>query len=251
MIELGSAAVLSTFVLFCRIGGCLMLMPGFSSPRVPVNVRLFIAIGVTLALAPLLLPEASRAVPDGSFVSLVPVMISELVIGTMIGLLGRLFFLALQTLATAVAMSIGFGNMFGAPVEDTEPSAPLVSLVTLTATVLVFVTDQHWQIFSGLAASYEALPISAGFGVRFGLSQVADSLTEAFFLALRVSSPFIVYSVIVNLAIGLANKLTPQIPVYFISLPFVIAGGLFLLYFAVKEFVGLFILGFGSFLATG
>ena len=44
-------------------------------------------------------------------------------------------------------------------------------------------------------------------------------------LALRIASPFIIYSVIVNLAIGLTNKLTPTIPVYFISLPFVLFGG--------------------------
>ena len=55
--------VLLVFLVFCRIGGCLMLMPGFSSPRVPVQVRLFIAIAVTLALTPLLLPtlQARRA----------------------------------------------------------------------------------------------------------------------------------------------------------------------------------------------
>ena len=31
------------FLAFCRIGGCLMLMPGFSNPRIPVQVRLFMA----------------------------------------------------------------------------------------------------------------------------------------------------------------------------------------------------------------
>src|SRR5690606_31883263 len=56
VMHLTSDAVLSTFLLFCRIGGCLMLMPGFASPRVPAQIRLFIAIAVTLALAPLLLP---------------------------------------------------------------------------------------------------------------------------------------------------------------------------------------------------
>ena len=33
-----------------------MLMPGFGSPRVPVNVRVFLAVSVTLALAPVLVP---------------------------------------------------------------------------------------------------------------------------------------------------------------------------------------------------
>ena len=36
-----------------------------------------------------------------------------------------------------------------------------------------------------------------------------------------------------NLAVGLVNKLTPQIPVYFVSLPFLIAGGLWFAYLAL------------------
>ena len=56
--------VLLVFLLFCRIGGCLMLMPGFSSARVPVQVRLFIAVAVTLALTPLLLPALRAALPQ-------------------------------------------------------------------------------------------------------------------------------------------------------------------------------------------
>ncbi|TGU70958.1 flagellar biosynthetic protein FliR, partial [Mesorhizobium sp. M1C.F.Ca.ET.144.01.1.1] len=48
----------------------------------------------------------------------------------------------------------------------------------------------------------------------------------------------------VNLTIGFVNKLTPQIPVYFISLPFVIAGGMIIFYFAVGTLLSLFVDGF-------
>ena len=40
----------------------------------------------------------------------------------------------------------------------------------------------------------------------------------------------------VNFAIGVTNKLTPQIPVYFIATPFVMLGGLFLLLLTVHDF---------------
>ena len=43
--SLGPATVLAAFLIFCRIGACLMLMPGFSSARVPLQVRLFVAVG--------------------------------------------------------------------------------------------------------------------------------------------------------------------------------------------------------------
>ena len=61
---------------------------------------------------------------------------------------------------------------------------------------------------------------------------------------LRLASPFIVYGLIFNLAIGMVNKLAPQIPIYFISIPFILAGGLLLVYFGIANYLTLFLDGF-------
>jgi flagellar biosynthetic protein FliR len=249
--EIGSTAVLSVFILFCRIGFCLMLMPGFSSERVPVNVRLFLALSITLALTPVLSPDVQPSFIHASPMELVRLILSESAIGFLIGFLGRIFFIALETLANAIAMGVGLTSALGAPIDENEPLPAISTLITFTVTTLFFVMDLHWEVVRGLVASYHALPVANGFGTQFSLIQVADCLAKAFFLALRVSSPFIVFSVIVNFAVGLTNKLVPQIPVYFISTPFVVAGGLFLLYFANKQFMELFMGGFQMWLRSG
>ena len=51
-----SATILAMFLVFCRVGSCLMLLPGYSNIRVPVQVRLFIAVALSLAVSPGLLP---------------------------------------------------------------------------------------------------------------------------------------------------------------------------------------------------
>ena len=99
--------------------------------------------------------------------------------------------------------------------------------------MLLFLTDQHWEVFRALLASYSALPISARFSIESGMTQLSMRVGDAFVLALQISSPFVIYGMIINLLFGLANKLIPQIPVYFISMPFVIAGGFLLLYFTI------------------
>jgi len=81
-----------------------------------------------------------------------------------------------------------------------------------------------------------------------GLTQLVNRLSEAFVLTLRIISPFIVYSVIVNFAVGLINKLTPSIPVYFISVPFILFGGLLLLYLTSDELLTQFMIGLSSWL---
>ena len=251
MIAQAPALVLASFVLFCRIGACLLVMPGFSSPRVAPQVRLFLALAVTLALSPLLMPEALPAIDDLAAATIARLAVSELLTGLFIGLLGRAFFAALETLATAVTMAVGYGNIPGTLIDETQPVPELVSMITLGAVLLLFITDQHWEVLRALAASYAALPLDEPFSARFALAEIADTLSAAFVLALRVTAPFIVYSLIVHLAVGLINKLVAQIPVYFISLPFVLAGGLFLLYLTAGQLLRLFIDGFSAWLQTG
>jgi len=74
---------LAVFVLFCRIGGCLMLMPGVSSAQIPVQVRLFIAVAVTLALAPLLLGQAPLRALSADPVPVLRLIVVESLIGVL------------------------------------------------------------------------------------------------------------------------------------------------------------------------
>jgi flagellar biosynthetic protein FliR len=243
--------VLAVFLIFCRVGGCLLIMPGFSSSRVLPQVRLFVALAVSLALAPMLLDDVAARLGDGTPAAMLRLILMESLTGVLIGLLGRLFFMALQTMAVAVAQATGFAAMSGAALDDGEPLPAIASLITMTATTLLFLTDQHWELIRGLVESYATLPPGEGFGARLALVDITDQITAAFFLALRISSPFLIYSFIVNFAIGLTNKLTPAIPAYFILMPLVTTGGLVLLYFTIQEFLIQFIDGFGTWLAHG
>ena len=250
-VPLGAHIVLGTFILFCRIGACLMLMPGFSSSQIPVQVRLFLALAVTLTLAPLLISHVPAQALGEEPIAAVQYIGAELLIGGAFGMLGRLFLLALETMATAAAMAISLSNPFGVMAEETAPLPPLVSLITIAATALIFVSDLHWEIFRGLAASYDAIPITGSFNANFSLLQLAKMLSETFQIALRISSPFIIYSVIIQIAVSIINRVTPQVSIYFLSTPFVIIGGLLLTYFTIKSYLDQFVVGLFSWLSAG
>jgi flagellar biosynthetic protein FliR len=160
-----------------------------------------------------------------------------------------MFFLALQFAGASIAMLIGLANTPDTMIDEAEPVTGLTSLITLTAVVLLFVMDLHWEIVRALVESYTALPVAEPLPDRFGLIKIVDALADSFVLALRISAPFIVYSLTVNLMFGILNKLTPQIPIYFISLPFVLAGGGVILYFTSTEFLQIFITEFSAWLA--
>jgi len=237
-------ALLAAFLAFCRVGACFMLMPGLSSARVPMQVRLFVAVGASLAL---LVHLWGVIVPHVSHRSDVMALLiaSELAVGALIGLVVRFYVLALQFIGSAVTAMMGFGMAgSGVVVEESEPQPALAAIISLAALTLLFVLDFHHAVVRALVASYRLAPIEALFDPRLALTDLSDTLSAAFFVMIRLGSPFVAYAILVNLAIGFVNKLTPQIPIYFISLPFVIGGGLLLLYFGIGTFLALFADGF-------
>ncbi|KTR05129.1 flagellar biosynthesis protein FliR [Aureimonas ureilytica] len=234
------ALIIALFLIFCRIGSCLMMLPGYSSARIPTHIRLFVAIAVALSVAPRLLPQVLPLVQMASDDMRIYMTVGEILNGLLIGLLGRVFMLALQFSGSVMANAIGMGQSLGVPLEGHEADPALVSLITLTATVMIFSLNLHAEIVNALVASYKAMPVELGFSIRSGLNSLVDNLAQTFMLCLRISSPFVVYAVIVNFAIGLANKMTPAIPIYFISMPFVLAGGLLLLWFSAGNILSIF-----------
>ena len=244
MTALAEGAILAAFLAFCRIGACLMIMPGLSSVRVPVQVRLFTAVAVTMALLTFLWDRIFPFVDGTRPAVMVPMIVSELLVGGLIGALTRLYMEAMRFIGTAIAMLMGFNSMGGTAIGEADPQGPLAALISLSALLLLFVFDFHLEVIRALVASYSIAPVNVFFNPQSALIDVADTVSESFFLVLRLGSPFIAYAILVNLTIGFVNKLTPQIPIYFISLPFVIAGGLILFYFAFSTMLSLFADGF-------
>jgi len=248
---LAPRAAIGAFVLFCRIGGCLMLAPGFSNAQIPAQIRLFVALAVTLMLTPLLLDRVpAMALGDNPILTLKVIAVESLV-GGMIGALARMFYFALEALATGAASMLGFANPFGFQIEGDETMAPLATLISLAAIALLFAANLHWELLRGLVASYDVIPVGADFNARLALKQVADALGESFRLALRIASPYVIYALVVNLALALVNRLTPQVQVFFVAMPFVVAGGLILLYFTIRPAIEAFMTGFGAWLISG
>jgi len=246
-----TTAALVAFLIFCRVGGCLMLMPGIGGRNIPVNVRLFLALAVSLAFVPLLFGAVEDRVRDVSPAALGAMIAAEMGTGAIIGLLARIYIDALQSLASFIAQAVGVASMPGVSVSEDEPLPSVAVLFGFTAVALMFMADQHHALVRSLIDSYARIPTGSLLGARPVLVDVVDQLTAAYLLALRLASPFILYSIVVNFAVGIINKFTPQIPVYFIATPFIMAGGLILIYMIFDQLMMSFLAAFGQWLQHG
>ena len=243
MIEDPEGSVLALFAAFCRIGSCFMVLPGFSSARVPMQMRLMLAVAVSMALLPVLWDTIYPNVKGEGSVYILLVGV-EMLVGITLGLIARYIVLALQFAGTAMSMAIGFNAAPGGGIIENEPEGHITSLITFTTLYLLFLSDFHHMMIAAVVRSYSFMPIGSGFDPRMALMTLTDTLSGAFMLVLRLASPFLVYGLIFNLSIGMVNKLAPAIPVYFISMPYILMGGILLLYFGSHSFFTLYIAAF-------
>jgi flagellar biosynthetic protein FliR len=241
--------VLSGFLIFCRIGMCLVILPAFSSPRIPVMTRVFLAGSISLALAPLIFDMVRGAIQNRSDTEKIGFVFSELVIGGTIGGLARIFFSAIESAAQAISSLAGLTGVFNQEVASDETGTPLTSLMSLSAATLILASDLHLQMFNGLLNSYFTFPPETPLENVVDLTRILQVFTASFYILLQICAPFVLFALIFNLALGLLNKLVPNIPVYFIASPFTAAGGLALMHILIKPTLTLFMASFAGWLA--
>lgn len=236
MIADPQGTVLVLFAIFCRIGACIMTLPGFSSARISTTIRFFLAFAVSLAMTPLLFDTIYPRV-SGTAASLVGVIVSELLIGLMYGLVPRLYVLGLQFAGSAVSMAIGLNTPGAMDALEDSSENQMTNLISFGGLLVLFMLDFHHVVFRALVDSYAVMPLGGMPDSQKMLITLTDTLSQTFMLMLRLASPFLIFGLMFNFAVGLVNKLAPQVPVFYISTPYLLMGGLLLVYFTIAAMV--------------
>lgn len=246
MIDDPQGTILALFVAFCRMGSCMMVLPGFSSARVPPQIRLFIAIAVSMAILPLLWDTIYPKVVGGAHVTYITLILSESAIGVMYGLIARFYSLGLQFAGTVVTMMIGFNAPPAADVLEDTAENQVTNMISFAGLMVLFSLDFHHVIFRAIMDSYQIMPVGTMMNVQKALITLTDTIQATTYIMLRLCSPFILYGLMFNISIGLINKLAQQVPVYFISTPYLLMGGIFMLYLSIAAMLRQFSDGFPS-----
>jgi flagellar biosynthesis protein FliR len=226
--DLGSFS--SYILVFCRVGCCLMLTPGYSSPHLPMQARLFLAIAISVSITPLLAGSVEPAGASGSGAGDAVLIAAECLTGAAVGTLARCFFAALQFAAAFITQLAGYSGLAAADDGSGEAIPELGALLATTVVALVFILDVHVDVIKSLIDSYTVLPVGALHDPGDLLDRLVVVAVEALHLSVRISMPFVATAVLINVAFGFVNKVAPQVPVFFISAPFLALAALWLLY---------------------
>lgn len=215
-------------LVFCRIGACIMLMPGYSSFHIPQQVRLFLALAVSISITPLVVTVPVEAGQTAGTHWALTAIAAELTVGVLMGSIGRVLFASVQFAGGIIAPSTGFGGQGMVDDGSGEFEPEIGALVSAGMLILMLALDFHTNVIRAAVVSYDVLPLGVAIRPEVALDDIVRATHQSLDVSVRLAGPFIVAGILVNFAFGVVNKIAPQIPVIFISAPFVVAASLWL-----------------------
>ena len=182
--------------VFARVGGAFLFMPFFASTYAPNRVRLLFALALAVVLTPSLgqyLPPQPKNVPD--------------------------LMTAIDLTGVNAAMATSFSNATVLDPQTNVQSTVLTSFLTLTAVLLIVVTDLHHVMLGAVLASYKIFPAGQALLTGDMTRTLARTLGQAFVCGFEIGSPFIVMIVLLYSSMGVMSRLMPQLNIMFVIMP--------------------------------
>jgi flagellar biosynthetic protein FliR len=243
LLGLANGIAWAAALAFVRIGAVVALMPGLGDPSVPQRIKLAVVVAFTLVVAPLLADRLGQGGPDPSL----PALAGEAVAGLLLGVGMRLFLVALQTAAAMIAQATTLSQLFAGAAPEPQPA--IGNLLMFAGIALAMTAGLHVKAAELVLLSYDILPagtrLATGSAVDWGLALIGRTFSLAFSLA----APFVIASLIYNLALGVINRAMPALMVSMVGAPALTLGALALMAVATPVILAVWLDAFSGHLA--
>lgn len=237
-------SLLVGFIVFLRVGAAMAVLPAFGERSIPQRIRLVLALSFSAVVTPAV---AEGIVPLAQNLGTVaPAFATEIIAGLAVGIVLRIFVVILEMAGAIIAQSTSLSQMFGGGVVDPQPVVGHLLLVAGLA--LAVMMDLHVKIAEVLILSYKFIPA----GSFVGASDLSDwglqNVRSAFVLAFSLSAPFVIASLVYNVALGVINRAMPQLMVAMVGAPAITLGGMALMLIAMPILLQIWREGFDALL---
>lgn len=231
-------AVVMTFL---RVGAMVALMPGLGDQALPQRIKLATVIAFTAIVAPVIADR--QLLPEPALTAL----FGEAASGLLLGIGMRLFLLALQTAAVIIAQATTLSQLFAGATPDPQPA--IGNLFTVAGIALALVAGLHVEAARLVLLSYQILPAGGLPDPARAADWNLGLVSQTFGLAFSLAAPFVIASMIYNLALGAINRAMPQLMVSMVGAPALTLAALALLALVTPALLALWLQGFEAYLA--
>ena len=205
-----------------RLLALLSTAPIFSERAVSKKVKIGLAVMITWILAPQLPATQVTLFSVGGFW----LLIQQILIGIALGLTMQFAFAAVRMAGELIGLQMGlsFATFFD---PGSRLNMPVLARFLDMLAMLLFLTfNGHLWLISLLADSFHTLPIGGEPLNANAFLALAKAGGLIFLNGMRLALPLIILLLTINLALGLLNRVAPQLSVFAIGFPITLSIGI-------------------------
>jgi len=207
---------------FLRVLALFSAAPLLSHKSFPGRARIALAAAIGMVVAPFANVPAGLSLASASGLGLI---LQQVGIGLALGFAARLLFAVFEVAGEFIGLQMGFSFAgFFDPQGGTE-SAVGTWLNTL-GMMLFIALDAHLLLVDALVATFRTFPIAADPFSSFGLLRLDRLGGDVFRLALALALPATMLMLFVNLVLGFASRVAPQLSIFSVGFPITLLAGL-------------------------
>jgi flagellar biosynthesis protein FliR len=223
-----SSFLAGVMLLLIRVSGLMVFLPLFSSDVFPMRIK----VGFTLALTIVLAPVA--AAPSTTAVVLGPTQIAgELGVGLLLGLCLRM----IEEVFTFAGHLLNLEFSFSL-VNVLDPSSrvetPLMSqILHLFFLLVILASGLHRTMIAALMRTLTVVPLGHAWMDAHTAPAISKIFGGVLLGGLQLAAPVIAAAFLIEIAVSLAGRISPQLPVLILGIPLKTLTGYIVLFASV------------------
>jgi flagellar biosynthetic protein FliR len=235
-----SGIVLTYLLVFSRVGAMVMLLPAIGEAGIPAQIRLVLALAISVAMTPQVQAHYPGVVPQTT-VALVILIIQEITAGVLVGAMARIIMSALQVGGQLIATQTGLAYAQTLDPTQNTQGAVLGNFMSLLGTTLIFMTNLHHLAIGAIMGSYRMLPPGGHLPVSDMAQLVIQLTSSSFALGFQLAAPFLVFGFAVYAGLGVLARLMPQLQIFFVAVPLNITCGFLIMMALIGSLMTVFL----------
>jgi flagellar biosynthetic protein FliR len=226
MISFTSAQLTAWIVAFiypvARILAFASTAPFLNNPSLPRRTRLLLGLALAVSITPTLAPMPAIVPTSAAGILL---LIQQILIGVGMGFSMRIIFAGIEFAGQVIGTQMGIGFATFYDPLNTSQTVVIANLTTMIATLLFLSLNGHLIYFATLAESFRVIPITLTPIPASAWKTLTLMGGQIFVIGLILSLPAVTALLITNLALGVLNRAAPQLNLFGIGFPIILAMG--------------------------
>ncbi len=212
------------FFIMIRISVILFMFPFFNARVIPVLSKAGLALMISIILFSVV-NHKMITFPD-SLLGVVQFILTELIIGMILGLMVQLFFEGVKMIGHVVGFQTGFAITNIIDPQNGVQVSIFANFAYLVAMTIFLVLNGHHLALNAMRESFELINVGSLNLNKQIFEKILFLSGDMFVIALKIGAPAIAALLFTKVAFALVTKLIPQMNIMIVAFPVQIVIGL-------------------------